>query len=426
MENFIHRTNENTNSALGINPKKKYNKFSILRNSPSKKFGTGIKNKQNNYLNINSTLSNKLKSLFNHKSSSKKDNSFDNSLSNSNIIIKSSEDQLISNTNSKSLEKSAMSSGNKFQSSLIKKTVKFFEQILAKESELNKEDDLRHIKSSKIEKNKLIKDIEKENIKIRSKIKQKRKSAVFTPGFNKNNNNNSKALFQFGKNKKKKQKYLEYPTFNNLKKNDSLKKRRTSMFSQRESLQIKSFQNISSEILKKIRRQSVNNIKKEIKELETLDINKIMQKSPLRKETNSSSKKSLELTSLSYDIIKYNKIRDFEFQKKFRNLFISNNLYDSLDDEENEDLDKLNTFYISPTDLTCYIIDSLTLIAFIISFIYIPYFFLHIISDKKLKVFSIPYILFIFIDLIYLIDLLTGFFKAFYNFEEVLIIKKDI
>ena len=197
-----------------------------------------------------------------------------------------------------------------------------------------------------------------------------------------------------------------------------------SKFPKRESLQIKSFENINSEILKKIRRQSIVNIKNEIKELETLDINKLIEKSPARKAVDSSAVKSLELTTLSYDINKYNNIKEFEYQKKFRNLLISNNLYDSLDDDENEDMEKLNSFYIGPNDLTCYIIDFLSLIASLISFLYIPNFLVYNIFDRKLKILSVPYILFLFIDLVYIIDLLTGFFKAFYNFEEVLIVKK--
>ena len=67
MENILYRKNENTNSALGVKPKKKYNKYGILRNASSKKFGTGINYNQNNYQNISSLLSNKLKAIFNHK-----------------------------------------------------------------------------------------------------------------------------------------------------------------------------------------------------------------------------------------------------------------------------------------------------------------------------------------------------------------------
>ena len=158
---------------------------------------------------------------------------------------------------------------------------------------------IKHVSNTKIEQRKLIKDIEKENIKIISKIsKQKRKSAVITPSFNKNNYVNS--LFKFGKNKKKKSKNLD-SSFKKLNKNDTLKKRRMSIFSKREGLIIKSFQTINSEISRKIRKQSVKNIKNEIKQLETLDINKLIEKSPKKREnqTRNSSLKSLELTNIS-------------------------------------------------------------------------------------------------------------------------------
>ena len=170
MENFLHKINENTSCALGVKPQKKYNKFGILKNTSSKKFGTGIYHNKTSYQKRNSLLSNKLKSVFNHKTSSKKDLNKENSLTNSNIIFKSSEKKLTSNTNLKQNENSVISSGHKLGGTLIKKTVKFFQKILAKEKEINNEDIFTHLNSYKTEKSKLIKDIEKENNKIRSKI----------------------------------------------------------------------------------------------------------------------------------------------------------------------------------------------------------------------------------------------------------------
>ena len=105
-------------------------------------------------------------------------------------------------------------------------------------------------------------------------------------------------------------------------------------------------------------------------------------------------------------------------------MFLCNNLYDSLDDDENEDLDKSSTFYIGPNDPLCYIIDSMTLIISIISLIYIPYFLAFSLNECKYEFISGTAIFFLFNDLIYLIDLISGFFRAFYNFEEVLIVKK--
>ena len=387
MEKFIFRKKEIISSSLGTKPKKKNSKFSILKGVSPKKFGTGINHFQNKYYNINSLL-NKLRSVFHRKTSTKKESNLTNTSSNSNIQIKSVDENIISNfyNNNKILlssngnEKSFNSLNSKLEGSFIKNPVKFFHKFFEKENELNKK---KHVFNTKIEQSKLIKDIEKENNKIRSKIsKQKRKSAAISPGFNKKNYVNS--LFKFGKNKKKKSKNLD-SSFKKLNKNNTLKKRRMSIFSKREGLIIKSFQKINSEISKKIRRQSVRNIKNEIKQLETLDINKLIEKSPKRRETQtqSSSLKSLELTNISYDIMKFNKIKEFEYQRKFRQLFLCNNLYDSLDDEENEDLDKINSFYIGPTDISCYIIDLLSLIACIISFIYIPYFLVFDVYNRK-------------------------------------------
>ena len=98
------------------------------------------------------------------------------------------------------------------------------EKIIDKKKKKKNKNILIYINNNKTKKSKLIKDIEKENNKIRSKIlKTKRKSAMFSPFFNKNNN--TKGLFKFGKNKKKKQRIYELYDFNNINKNDSLKKK---------------------------------------------------------------------------------------------------------------------------------------------------------------------------------------------------------
>ena len=133
----------------------------------------------------------------------------------------------------------------------------------------------------------------------------------------------------------------------------------------------------------------------------------------------------MEQATLFFDLSKINKkIKEDEYQNKFRNLFVCKNLYDSLDDDEQEDIEKTNEFYIDPNDISCYIIDSLNLIASIISLIYIPIFLAYALNNCKLNLFSKIFIINILIDIIYLIDLITGFFRAYYNFEEVLIIKK--
>ena len=158
-----------------------------------------------------------------------------------------------------------------------------------------------------------------------------------------------------------------------------------------------------------------------------MDINDFIKKIKNRKKNNriNNKGKSLIESSFIFDIskIKENK-REQEYQKRFRNLFLCNNLFDSLDDDENEDLEKMPIFFIGPNDTLCYIIDSMMLIMSFISLIYIPYFLAFNLNECKLEFFSRIFIFFLFNDFIYLIDLITGFFRAFYNFEEVLIVKK--
>ena len=47
---------------------------------------------------------------------------------------------------------------------------------------------------------------------------------------------------------------------------------------------------------------------------------------------------------------------DEKLEKKYRKMYISKNLYDSLDDEEVLDEEKINDFYISPNSATVYVI----------------------------------------------------------------------
>ena len=117
-------------------------------------------------------------------------------------------------------------------------------------------------------------------------------------------------------------------------------------------------------------------------------------------------------------------IKKEDYQNRFRNLFFCNNLFDSLDDDENEELEKMPIFFIGPNDHLCYIIDSITLIISLMYLAYIPYFLAFKLNECKFEIFSGTFMFFLFNDLIYLIDLISGFFRAFYNFEEVLIVKK--
>ena len=421
-----------------INSHKKDKKLAILSDYSLKKYGTGILQNKNVYQNIELLLSKNHKAFINPNILSKKDNLESNniksnSLTNSNILLKSTEENLIENINNnsnkniilKNAKKTAKKSisnddtkNTKFEGTFLKNAINFFQKVLLKENELNEknEPDEQNSKncSTKIISSKLLQDIEKEKNKIVSK--RKRNSAMLSNNLNPIQNTKRNSFFKFGEVTKKKSKLLDKPLN---------KERRLSIFSKREFLQIKSLKKMSSELTRKIRKSSVQEIKEEIKQLETLDITEMIEKNPNKIEKKFTRRKSLTDTSFNFDAMKLKEqIREEEYQNKFRNLFICNNLFDSLDDDENEDLEKSNILCIRPNDISCYIIDSLTLIAAFINIVYIPYFLAFMQSNCKYGYLSGNFILFALIELIYIIDLFSGFFRAYYNFEEVLIIKK--
>ena len=124
-----------------------------------------------------------------------------------------------------------------------------------------------------------------------------------------------------------------------------------------------------------------------------------------------------------------NKIKDFScilFSKhkkrkikkeKFRTLFKKKALYDSFDSEEEEELDK---FFISPNNKLIQLLDSLVIISTLFNMVYTPY-YLSIVKCFCSKTKSNLYNIYIFIDILYIFDLLFGFFRAYLDFQFKLI-----
>ena len=401
----------------------------------TKKFGSVILKNKNIYLDVNKLYSKNQKSILNQSILPKKGSSINkslnetNSLSNSNILLKSTEENLLQSLNNnddmfskKSLKnirkvlskKDSKKSLNKLEGRILKSVIKFYQKFFSKENELieNDEDNKPKNKSStKIINIKLIEEIEKERNKI---LEEQKRNSSFQSSSNIPNRN---SFFQFGiKNKKT----------NNFKRNSSIGTfKRKKIDINKKDLQIKSLKKVNSDISKQITGSNAEEIKQEIKNFEKLDITDLIKESKNKYKLRKNNRQSLYGSSFNFDIskIKENK-RQEAIEKRFRNLFICDNLYDSLDDDENEDPDKMPKFFIGPNDPLCYIIDSMTLIVSIISLINIPYFLAFSLNECKYEFFSGTALFFFFNDLIYFIDLISGFFRAFYNFEEVLIVKK--
>ena len=197
------------------------------------------------------------------------------------------------------------------------------------------------------------------------------------------------------------------------------------------NMKIQTFKQINSAITKTFIEEKCQKIREELDDLENIEISEIISKLQKNKkekkkdknDDNIKSKKNklskIKILKLKNDYM--NNLEEDKFQKKYRKLYLNKNLYDSLDDEEIIDEETIYHFYISPNSLTVYILDFLVLIFSFIELYYLPIYISSDISSFSIFGHIITSIVFSIIDFIYVIDLITGFFRAYYNFEEILI-----
>lgn len=103
-----------------------------------------------------------------------------------------------------------------------------------------------------------------------------------------------------------------------------------------------------------------------------------------------------------------------EDQKKIRrDFFVMKRVYDSLSEDEDDKKKKPNTFYFNPHSLTKLIIDLFIFFISIYTIIFIP---LRLVCLNEASLTSL--IIEIFSDFIMILDLILGFFTAYYDFEE--------
>ena len=213
--------------------------------------------------------------------------------------------------------------------------------------------------------------------------------------------------------------------------------------STQKNMKIPTLRQINSAVAKTLISSKIEGAKKELDDFNNNEISEIISQLPKNK---NEKKRTKSLARISFtktiDLDKSEKnellketmplkerielqraIEEDRFQKKYRKLFLNRNLYDSLDDEEAIDMEEIYIFHISPNSVTAYFLDSLILIASLIELIYLPIYIALYISSFAIHYNIISSTIFYSIDIIYIIDLITGFFRAYYNFEEILIKK---
>ena len=112
--------------------------------------------------------------------------------------------------------------------------------------------------------------------------------------------------------------------------------------------------------------------------------------------------------------------------EKYRMLSHKGVIYDSLDDEELEDEEDINRFYIDPKSNFSFFFDLILFIMNIITFFAIPLYLAKNLNFCNAQRFSFNDIINIINELLNILDLFCGFFRAFYNWEEQLVKKNYV
>ena len=133
-----------------------------------------------------------------------------------------------------------------------------------------------------------------------------------------------------------------------------------------------------------------------------------------------SSKNSLE------DYTTYIKGKGESYIGKYRVLTHKPIVYDSLDDEEFEDEEEIKTLYLDPNSSFTIIFDLILFTFNIISLFQSPLYLAMNHKFCKKKHITLNFTFNLLVELVNILDLFFGFFRAYYNWEEQLIQKKRI
>ena len=141
-----------------------------------------------------------------------------------------------------------------------------------------------------------------------------------------------------------------------------------------------------------------------------------------KKEEKQENKKTDSSKSVSDFSIHSIKRKNNIYYEKYRKIIHKGVIYDSLDDEELEDEEEINSFYIDPHSIFNITFDSILLIISVISLFEIP---IYLATNHNFCRANIRYIdlVNLCIECIYITDLFLGFLRAYYNWDEQLIKK---
>ena len=144
-------------------------------------------------------------------------------------------------------------------------------------------------------------------------------------------------------------------------------------------------------------------------------------------ETTKTEKKESS-KSVSFEEYSVNSIKrkNTIYIEKYRILTHKGIVYDSLDDEEFEDQEDINSLYLDPNSIFSITFDSLLFIVTILSLCEVPLYLAINHDFCKKEYFTLKDGVNYFIECLNIVDLFLGFFRAYYNWEEQLISKNRV
>jgi len=191
----------------------------------------------------------------------------------------------------------------------------------------------------------------------------------------------------------------------------------------REVLTKREYEHIEKDLIQSLIGYEKTKLEEEMKKIESTETTDLVKRLPTmknRKFTKSFGNKKLDEGTLININLEDLNLNDKIDKEKFRILQHTGYVYDSLDDEEFEDAIDINNYYISPDSIFIYIFDTIIVISSFYIIFYMPLYLAHdsfiFSSYLNFKLLS-----FYIIEFIFIVDLLISFFRAYYNYDEVLV-----
>ena len=175
-------------------------------------------------------------------------------------------------------------------------------------------------------------------------------------------------------------------------------------------------------IKKKLYDYENNEITHEINKLPNQEISKEDKIKNKRRKTLIFTKELKDIIDLNPDIHTImNHFNKYNKEKNYRCLLFKGNVYDSLNDDEESEVEIDENFcYLEPNSNFLYIFDSIILISSLIILLYLPYSLAKNLYYCQ-NILDINTIIFYCIDFFYIIDLILYFYRSYYNFDEYLV-----